>query len=363
MIHSLNVVDGHKVETEAVDVEFVGPILHRFGDVAAYHRTLRGGFVAATRGVGVVAILILTVVVAGCCEREVGAVVGEGVVVDNVHNHTDAGLVESLHHLFHFTNADLGAVGVGGVAALGHVVVFGIIAPVVFILLQTALVNRTVVVGGEDVHVGDAKLLEVVDTAGQTIAGAYTFLGQCEELTLVLDAAVGGNGEVAVVHLVDYDVGEVLHLYALVVFPTLGVGVGQVDDGCTLTVDTYGFVPHAGGFVESLACLSHLIGIELALLIALYRGHPSARRATLHRDGLESLTAQTFGIDAEGYGICRGSPQTHSRLFGGVGESEVTLFVLWIGGPVTYGSLGFASHSQDAARYSGKFNDSFHIYL
>ena len=52
-IHRLGVMDSHKIETETVDMVFVGPVFHRVDDEVRHLLALRRGFVAASRCVAV----------------------------------------------------------------------------------------------------------------------------------------------------------------------------------------------------------------------------------------------------------------------------------------------------------------------
>ena len=47
-VHGLRVVDRHQIETETVDMIFLGPIFHGIHDIIGGLFQIRGGFVAAT---------------------------------------------------------------------------------------------------------------------------------------------------------------------------------------------------------------------------------------------------------------------------------------------------------------------------
>ena len=79
-----------------------------------------------------------------------------GVVVDDVEEDGDAGLVQCLHHLLELTDAADGVVGVGRVRTLWHVVVYGVVAPVILRLTETGLVDRAIVVARQDMDGIDA---------------------------------------------------------------------------------------------------------------------------------------------------------------------------------------------------------------
>ena len=72
-------------------------------------------------------------------------------VIDHIENDTDARLVECLHHLLELPDARGGRIRVSGIAALRHVIVQWVVAPVVLRLVQFGLVNRGIVERGQDV--------------------------------------------------------------------------------------------------------------------------------------------------------------------------------------------------------------------
>ncbi len=104
---------GHKIKSKSVDVIFFCPVLNGVDDEVAHLLTLRGCLVAAARSVAIGAVLAMAVVISGSCEREVGAVVVGGVVVDHVHNHTNAVVMKRFYHLLHlsYTCGWIGRVG------------------------------------------------------------------------------------------------------------------------------------------------------------------------------------------------------------------------------------------------------------
>ena len=86
-----------------------------------------------------------------------------GVVVNHVENYADASFVEGLDHLLEFADADVRTVGVRRIATFRHVVVDRVVAPVVFVVSETRLVHRTIVVRGKDMNSVDTQRLQVVD--------------------------------------------------------------------------------------------------------------------------------------------------------------------------------------------------------
>ncbi len=71
LVHSLYIMDSHKVEAEAVDMIFLCPIFHRVDNKLTHHLAFRGGLVAATRGVAVASVGAVAVEISRSSEREV----------------------------------------------------------------------------------------------------------------------------------------------------------------------------------------------------------------------------------------------------------------------------------------------------
>ena len=80
-------------------------------------------------------------------------------IVDHVHNHPEALLVERLDGSFKLSDAYLAVTWIGRVRALRHIVINRVVAP---IKLATApFVDRAEVIDGHELQVGDANMLEI----------------------------------------------------------------------------------------------------------------------------------------------------------------------------------------------------------
>ena len=119
---------------------FFNPVFYALKHELAHHGLVGGGFVAATRTVAICAICCLAVEIVGIGKLEVGVIDVVGMVIHHVENHTDTRIVERLYHLFKLTDTHLWIVRIGGIASLGHVVVHGIVTPV--ILRREVLTGR-----------------------------------------------------------------------------------------------------------------------------------------------------------------------------------------------------------------------------
>ena len=113
---------------------------------------------------------------------------------------------------------------------------------------------------------------------------------ECQEFSRILRIRTG-DGEIAVVHLIDHQVGRRLHHGPLVTLPPRGVRLSHIDDSTSLTI-------HAdclGEDTRTLA-LTDVEGIKLSHQVALHRRLPLFRCYARHLDGLVGLPALSVAI-------------------------------------------------------------------
>ena len=323
-IDGLVVDQADQVPAEAVDVVLLSPVQDGVDDVLANHGTLGSGVVAAA-GVGLVrAIVMDTAEVAGnnAVEAEVASVCN--VVVDNVHDDADLGIMQSLNHLLELIDADFAVVGIGGVGTLGNVVVLGIVAPVV---AADGLINGVDVVNGQQVDIVDAQFLHVVNAGGDVSAGnGGATLGEGQVLTLVVHAGGLVDGEVTDMQLPDDGIGVVFLGDVGVVLPTLGVGGIQVDDHGTVTVDAGG----TGIGIAGLCDFAHDIdgvGVVDAVQIALDVGEPGAVGVSGHGVGVDLVAADACIVQSQDNLGSGGSPHAEKGALCAPGCAQVVAVV------------------------------------
>ena len=163
-------------------------------------------------------------------------------------------------------------------------------------------------------HVGHAELLEVVDAGGEAVGIGCAVLGEGEKLSFVGDAGGWMLRHVAVVHLIDHHIGEIVDLRALVGVPALGVGGGEIDDCRAGAVDPHGFRPDAGRLVFPFALIFDLESVELTVELIWHRGGPCAGGGvTLHREHLERGAEPTVVIEVDPCGRGLGAPEAEMR--------------------------------------------------
>ena len=290
-IHGLHVVAAHEVEAEAVDVILGGPIVDGLDHVLPEHQLVGGGDVATAGavvpggGAGHPEVVAGNGVVEGVVVEQTGApFVGIhviGVVVDHVHDHGDARLVEGLDHLLELGDPGVAVIGVRGVGALGYVVVDGIVAPVaVGGVVGDSLIHGAEVVSRQQVDRVDAHLLEIIDAGGDLAGGAVqrgAVLGEGQVLAPVLlgDAGRGGDGEVADMHLPDNGVGALVQQDVGIVLPALGIGGVQIDDHGAVAVDAGGLGIDVAGLI-GLAAGGDQVGIVDILVVPVQLQGPNA---------------------------------------------------------------------------------------
>ena len=277
IVHSAHIVNSHKVESEAIDMIFLSPIAHRFHYKIVHHLAFAGCFVAATRSVAKRAIAAMAIVIARRSEFEIAALSDAGVIIHHIHHHAYASLMQRLHHKFHLANAHIGVDGIGGIRAVGGVIIDGIVAPVILIACQIAFVNAVIVERRQYVHVGNAQFLQVVDTGLFAIEAQCAVFEHCHKFSFVRDARIGMHREVAMMHLIEHHIGETLHLGTAVFEPATRIGGSHIDDGGTLAIHPEGFSPHTGCLIEPFTVIFYLECIELVHQRSGCRHTPHAR--------------------------------------------------------------------------------------
>ena len=172
--------DGAEIEPEPVDVHLGDPVPQAVGHHLHHARVTEVQRVAGAGVVDVVARLVRhhpvvrRVVDALERQRRPPLVAFRRVVVDDVENDLEAGVVEPRHHLLEFLQA---ARAVGRVARVGREEADAVVAPVIRepLLDQIAVVDEGV--DGQELDRADAQRLDVVD---------HLFDGQARERALLV---------------------------------------------------------------------------------------------------------------------------------------------------------------------------------
>ena len=190
----------------------------------------------------------LTIVIVGISALEIAPLYIIRMVVHHIEDDTDACLVESLHHLFELTDATCGVVGISAVTPLWYIVVDRVIAPVILRLVKFRLVHGTEIIGRQDVDGVHTEFLQVFDGA---------WFGECEEFAAMFRcyARRWVDGEIAMVHLVDDEVGRGLCFRPAVVLPPYWIGFREVDNTSPFSVNVHSLGKHSRCFpIKCLKC-------------------------------------------------------------------------------------------------------------
>ena len=169
------------------------------------------------------------------------------------------------------------------------------------------------------------------------------------------------------VHLVEYHVGGVGYRRAAVVGPALGIGLGEIDNGGTLSVDTHGLGPDAGCLFEPFAIVFNLESIVAVVGHRRQGVNPCAPFGALHVVGAQRLAAAAVLVQAQLHGRSFGRPKTESGAGAVDGKAQVVARVSWelrkAGiGVRRCGRLGVSVHRSEAksAGKRGPYADISH---
>ena len=309
-VHRLHIVQAHQVEPEAVDVVFLRPVEHRVDHIPPGHGPLAGELVAAAAAVGKAAVLVLAEII----ERHhpvqhiVGAV---HVVIDHIHHHADARRVEGLDHLLALPHPDFAAGGVGGVAALRHIEVGGVVAPVVLPGQRAALVHAAEVKDGHELDIAHPQPLEIVQAGGVDAVAVQgrSLLGKGQKFAPPCVAHTAGRvlRKVPDVDLPDAPLRR-RDGRSAVVLPAGRVGTGGVEDHAPLPVHPRrAGVGVGGGAAAPLGRHREIIVASVLVAGQIDAPDPLPPRAEGQRADADPAAA--FSVKVYADRLSRGGPQ------------------------------------------------------
>ena len=323
LVHRPDVVHTHQIEAEPVDMILLGPIAHGIDDQPAHHSPFGSRLVPAARRVGKRPVGLVPIVVSRYGQREIRFLGPVSVVVDRVHHHANPVAVQTPDHLLELADPHGGVVRVGRVGTLRDEIVFRIVAPVVYAVLQPALVDRPEVERGQQMDMRDAQLLQVVQPRSEAFGRARAFLGQRQILSLVFHARIGSDRQVAVVHLVNHDIGRRAHRRTQVFLPPFGIGLAQIDDRGTVAVHSDGLCPDARRLGQPPPVIKYTERIEQPLAVSRQFGRPRAVGRSIHRLSQQRTAALARAVQPQANPLGRRRPQPERGALGRIGQLEV----------------------------------------
>ena len=291
----------------------LGPIAHGIDDQPAHHSPFGSRLVPAARRVGKRPVGLVPIVVSRYGQREIRFLGPVSVVVDRVHHHANPVAVQTPDHLLELADPHGGVVRVGRVGTLRDEIVFRIVAPVVYAVLQPALVDRPEVERGQQMDMRDAQLLQVVQPRSEAFGRARAFLGQRQILSLVFHARIGSDRQVAVVHLVNHDIGRRAHRRTQVFLPPFGIGLAQIDDRGTVAVHSDGLCPDARRLGQPPPVIKYTERIEQPLAVSRQFGRPRAVGRSIHRLSQQRTAALARAVQPQANPLGRRRPTAGTR--------------------------------------------------
>ena len=285
-IHGINVMDSHEVETESIDVIFLHPPLERLDHVLAEHLLLRSSLIAASGTVKEGSVLAHAIEIAlhgtlEACIRRIG-----GMVVNNIKNNAEAGLVKSLYHLLEFLDAGYRIVWICRERALDSIVVERLVSPVVLVVLQTGLVNGREVCRRKQLDICHTQLLEMVDARRKSVRILCALFSESKILSLIAYTGSLVDREIPVLKFVYDDVGR-LDFRTPVLSPAFRICLSPVDHSSAHAVDSDSLCGDTGSLLQKLTVLLHLERIECTFDILLHYRLPKTVFRLLHVHDLE----------------------------------------------------------------------------
>ena len=203
-------------------------------------------------------------------------------VIHHIHHHPYVCLVQRLNHLFEFFDTRHRIGRIGRVASFGNIVVQRIVAPVVFIFVEFGFVHRSIIIGRQQVNMGNAKFFQVINSGSLSGRVFCSLFGKCEEFALVFHSRIGRHGEIAHVEFVQCDIGNILQLRPFILFPSFGVCFVKIYNCSPFAVYTHCFYPHSGCFIQPFFTNFYLKSIKLPFQISRNSNHPGSVFRAVH---------------------------------------------------------------------------------
>ena len=217
-----------------------------------------------------------------------------------------------------------------------------------------------------------SQFLQMVDTCLQTVGRKGPLFRQSKKLTFIGDSRRGIHRHVAMMHLIDNHVAEILHFRTFVGTPALRVSLAEINDGGSFAVHSDSLCPDSRGFVEPFAPLFHPESIKLAVELAGHGRCPCAvGEICLHLNCLVRRAGLTVIIKIELNLLCFRTPEAEA---GGISaDSHFKVFSVVGGIGYEPGIIGAAGNSLGLNQisckrkythngsYSDYFSGCFHV--
>ena len=277
----------HQVETETINVIFIHPIFHALYHKLAHQWSFRCSLIATTRTIRILTISCLAIIIVRISTLEIAAVDVESMIIDSIKNHTDACLMKCLHHLLEFLDTDCRIIWISSITAFWYIIILRIIAPVKLWFVQFCFINRSKIKARLEMYCIDTQLLKIFNSF---------WFGKSKILTFILQTRGWRNRKITEMQLIDDEISRRFQCRTHIIFPTFRVGLTQINDGSTITIDANSLSKCTRTFT-----LSHIKSIELSLQVTLYGSFPSVLTYAFHLNGFDRFSHQSIFINTDFY--------------------------------------------------------------
>ena len=197
--------------------------------------------------------------------------------------------MQSLHHLFEFSNPDLSMIRIGRIGTLRHIVVLRIIAPIVLFLFQSGLVYCRIIKAWQQMNMCDSQPLKVFYTCFKLRMSLNMgrILRKRQVFSAVLHTGNRIPGKIPNMDLPYHCVCRILQQYSSILGPSFGIGPHPVNDHRTPPIDS-GRSGIGIRCLHPLSCYRNRIRIICACPISLQTDTPESSVSAVHLNGRES---------------------------------------------------------------------------
>ena len=287
LIHRLDIMHAHQVETETIYMIFIHPIFHALYHKLAHQWSFRCSLIATTRTIRILTISCLAIIIVRISTLEIAAVDVESMIIYSIKNHTDTSFMKCLHHLLEFLDADCRIIRICSITAFWYIIILRIIAPVKLWFVQFCFINRSKIKARLEMYCIDTQLLKIFNSF---------WFGKSKILTFILQTRGWRNRKITEMQLIDDEISRRFQCRTHIIFPTFRVGLTQIDDSSTITIDA-----NSLGKCTRTFTFSHIKSIELSLQVTLYGSFPSVLTYAFHLNGFDRFSYETVFINTDFY--------------------------------------------------------------
>ena len=310
LIDGLHIDQTHQIETETVNVVFVGPVVDTVYNVLTDHAAFGSGVVAADGAAGPDALLTDTAEIGRYDLINAEGLIVVDMIINHIHDDAETIVMQCLYHLLHFLDTNFSVIRICGIGAFRDIEVYGVITPVI-LGLGEGFVRKAEIINRQQMNMRHPQLLNVIQTCWDTVGVDGSGFCQPQELTLVGDSGAFIHTQIPDMQFVDGSIGDALARMGItVLLPSFRIGRGQIDDHRPLTVDTGGSGIGIAGF-----CLFSVHGNEIGIIesvqIAVDGGAPGSVYIRDHFFLHQKIryAGSAAGIKPDCHGLCSRSPE------------------------------------------------------